>query len=779
MVLTEPAEDAAMRAGPLEAAALLLLAVTPFIYLPGVTYEYAHLKLPVFQVAAALGIAALAARAARPGAWLRERAVALLPAALFLAWEIISLAWMPNRAWSAGPLVRDASMLAGFAGLAFVLSTRDARRLAVRVAVPVVAILSALVIIFLLAGHRNFFGNRNLAGGFLVLPVVAMAACLVDPPARLSRAGRLGLLLCLVLAGGAIYATASRGAVAAAAGGVLLACFVTFRRARPVLVAAAAVLAGAALSAAAARPDVLARLLGIRLWIWQAASFMFLHNWFAGVGVGSFGPCIRYFQQWGYFAHPAAAPATPHAHCQLLETGAELGVVGLALCAAVAVGLVLAARRAVRRADDSERPLLVGIACGLAGIALHGQVEVTLICPDVLIAAVFGAAYLAGAMAGPPAAARAGLRRVGLAAVTLAAFGALFFATSWRAVRAQRVLAAAHDPGRPAAERLELLQQAKQLQPWEDEVSIAARLKIAAARFAEGSLDAALAEYMEIEDLSANYRGIDANIAHVKLLLGDCQGAADYAFEAARKDPFRPAPFRAWLAALRAGVERPWARTARALLYHAQEYKPFEPVLGRAGDLAARGRPIDQRLLQELADMISLKSLEAAFQEFDGKEDEAADLYEAAAAQCESALPAVAHDVPALLAVCGLWEQIARDSRQPEIARRGAAAIEGLFDEAQGRIRVPMELSLLLGSLRCLAGREEEGRQLLEEVADASRKLLESSPGQPQALEILARACEVLDPPQAVEHARELLRLCPDNETALRIVQEHEPQTAD
>lgn len=96
---------------------------------------------------------------------------------------------------------------------------------------------------------------------------------------------------------------------------------------------------------------------------WDVALGMLAGDPFAGEGSGSFRVV--------WLRERPIREAVQDAHSLTLETGAELGVVGLALLALVLGGVAVAALRAVR-----ERHVLApGVAAGLAAWLVHAQLD--------------------------------------------------------------------------------------------------------------------------------------------------------------------------------------------------------------------------------------------------------------------------------------------------------------------------------------------------------------------------------------------------------------------
>jgi len=120
--------------------------------------------------------------------------------------------------------------------------------------------------------------------------------------------------------------------------------------------------------------------------LWRSTAAILVDRPWSGIGAGTFAAAYPYYQ-------PASlAGFYRHAHCDWLQTLAELGVVG-----ALLAGLALAAACLPVRCDQNrERPvspwLVRAAALGLSGVALHAIVDFPLRAPAVAVTAAF---YLA------------------------------------------------------------------------------------------------------------------------------------------------------------------------------------------------------------------------------------------------------------------------------------------------------------------------------------------------------------------------------------------------
>ena len=770
------------RYGFAEIAVLVLLAITPLIYLKGVTFEFTYLKLPVFQVATVICLMAMAAFVV-PGEWLRGRIVLIGPAAALLAWMLLSLAWHHHRWAAPAALMREASFFLGFIGLSFLLSSAHTRKLFARW-LFVAAVVSALAMLYYLShGHPNYFGNRNLAGGFLVLPIVAAVAYLVGPSERISSAKYWGLVAALVLMAYALLMTASRGEMPeslggwrwmydfalklanGAAAGVIAGLFVMvcalYAGPRRYLLVGAGAVVLAALVVLTARPELLKSALGIRRYLWQGAMNMIGSSPVLGQGIGGYAAAVRAFQPMEYYMQPAAAASTLHPHCYPLEVMAELGIGGILLYAGLLAGLFLATLKAARNAaDEVERAIIIGIAAGLAGMVVNSLVSITATEPGTQISFWLGAAFICGAMASPGAAAvpaggslsPAGqplVRRIAFIVVGAAA-AMFFFYPGAKAITAQRMFAVARRTPDPA-KRLAMLQRVKALQPWHEEsLSTSIRMRLAAEYYLRNKVNLALSEYMELERLSPDYQGIDSSIAHARLTMKDFAGAAEYAERALRSNPFDGTTYQIWLAALDGGATSPPATRAIELLDTARTMKhTVDPVL---------------------------TALAAGFQKRAGNAAKSAELYRESSNQCAAIVDAVAKapgDTTAVaLRMFAIWMEIGSEADDVEVFRQAVKSMEStLAIKRKMSGQLAFEFTYLLGALKFKAGEKENARQLLTQVADNCKKL--RRPGKPEdipVLTMLMRVYALLDPNQSAEYAKLILQQDPANATARQVL---------
>ena len=215
--------------------------------------------------------------------------------------------------------------------------------------------------------------------------------------------GLVGLAGAIVVLGGALVLTASRGGLVSVAVGlaVMAALALRARLARgPVAAAAGLLLLGAlGYASAVGLGPVLGRVMapvrepiaGARGPIWTATLATAGEAPWLGVGLAGFEDAFTRHR-------PAAVPAryvVDYAHNDYLQLLAETGVVGLAVLAwAVVALLVFVLRRWAPRRDPFVRGLTIGGLGGLAAVLVHSALDFGLHLPGNALLVVFLAALL-------------------------------------------------------------------------------------------------------------------------------------------------------------------------------------------------------------------------------------------------------------------------------------------------------------------------------------------------------------------------------------------------
>jgi O-antigen ligase len=351
--------------------------------------------------------------------------------AAFALWDLASTAWAASAENAYEEFGRTALYLGVYA-LA-VLST-DRRRL-VRVVDGLTVAIAAISVVALLSRmFPGLFPNRGLttllpsASTRLSFPLdywnglgifVALAfPLLLHSALSGDRVRRAIALAAIPVLGAVVYLTASRGAVAALAGGVLVFVVAQPRRWRAVLersprVRAAAIVLVALVVAVLLYGTVRTLEHFTRLptgdtggehlfagggsgrWqFWAAALHEFESSPFHGRGAGSYGAWWLQHGSFRYFVQ--------NAHSLYLETLGELGIVGFVLLVgAFAVGVVVAVRRLQAR-SGAERSLIAALlgtlTAYLIGAGLDWMWELT----AVTVVGVFVLGLLTGPATAAP-----------------------------------------------------------------------------------------------------------------------------------------------------------------------------------------------------------------------------------------------------------------------------------------------------------------------------------------------------------------------------------------
>jgi O-antigen ligase len=118
-----------------------------------------------------------------------------------------------------------------------------------------------------------------------------------------------------------------------------------------------------------------------RLPVWRAALAMWADRWVAGTGAGTFELAFPYYQ-------PHFVPGFyRHAHNELLQIMAELGVVGTVLLGWMMYGMISTGRTCGAPAQDWTARERRGITLALCGLALHAMVDFPLRLPALVLLA--------------------------------------------------------------------------------------------------------------------------------------------------------------------------------------------------------------------------------------------------------------------------------------------------------------------------------------------------------------------------------------------------------
>ena len=294
-------------------------------------------------------------------------------------WTGLSALWSIDSSASLRELERDMLYVAAFVSALGLLRLGGKAAVAAGVALGATALAGYSLLDFLAGRGRSVFdwsvpsapiGYANALAALSVLGAIASVSLAAATAGRT----RLAWLSLLAVLCPTIVLTRSVGAMFAA--GVAAAAALVGRRPRGAVLAACVLLAGAVIVAGAflgQRND--------RVAYWRVAAKDFESHIAVGSGAGTYAAYWTRHPQRAYFA-------PLHAHSLYLETGAELGVVGLALLLAL-LALPL-------RSIGSRDPIRLGAACGFLAFVLHAGVDWDWDVPVVTTAALFLAAVLVG-----------------------------------------------------------------------------------------------------------------------------------------------------------------------------------------------------------------------------------------------------------------------------------------------------------------------------------------------------------------------------------------------
>jgi O-antigen ligase len=324
--------------------------------------------------------------------WIPRRALWFGGALLALsAWTGLSAFWSIDPSASLRELERDALYVAALAGALGLLRFGGKAAVAAGVALGATALAGYSLVEFTAGRRRTAFdwsvpsaplGYANALAALGVLGAIASVSLAAAAGTARARLAWLSLLAVLCPT---IVLTRSVGAMLAAGGAAAVALVLEARpllRRRPgrAVLAACLLLAGAAVVAGGflGRRDLFRN---DRVAYWRVAAEDLESHVVVGSGAGT------YAAYWS--RHPRRAYFAPlHAHNLYLETGAELGAVGLALLLA----MLALPMSSIGRGDA----IRVGAACGFLAFVLHAGVDWDWDMPVVTTAALYLASILVG-----------------------------------------------------------------------------------------------------------------------------------------------------------------------------------------------------------------------------------------------------------------------------------------------------------------------------------------------------------------------------------------------
>ncbi len=320
-------------------------------------------------------------------------AYALATVGLWAAWVFATSTWtgrFPPPSWT--PLLAPAVLLAGVVVGRLGRRWRDHPGTLVLLLFPLVALLPGVGLRMARGPLPLGYANANTAAATQVMALLALAA--LDE--REDRARRNLLWVGIVVAAWMVVHHGSLAGIATAVpvlGAILLMASRPARRSGWALVVAlvSVVAASASLLWLAARPTWPPRVLTafdpVRKVMWEEALGLWARRPITGSGVGSYAEVNPY-------AHDTDTIA---AHSSLLQTGAELGLVGVALL----FGIVLAGAAVAHR---GRAPLAVVALAAWTALWIHSLVDHLFDYPTVpfLSGAVLGWASASSARPGDP-----------------------------------------------------------------------------------------------------------------------------------------------------------------------------------------------------------------------------------------------------------------------------------------------------------------------------------------------------------------------------------------
>ncbi len=250
--------------------------------------------------------------------------------------------------------------------------------------------------------------NPNVMAGSLVLLLPVGAGLLLYAWREMKAWERLLAAGFVLLGGGMLALTQSRGAWLALLVALAILVWLRFRWGWALVLGGGVAGLGLAAWAGPARlanalvsSATLGGLQG-RLEVWSRAVYMLQDFPFTGIGMGAFTETAD--RLYPFFSY---APGTvEHAHNLFLQVGVDLGLPGLIAWLAILFGCLAAAWRASRGARRASQPWLEGLGAGLLGaqaaLVVHGLTDAVtwgMVRPAPLVWLVFGlcvAAFLHG-----------------------------------------------------------------------------------------------------------------------------------------------------------------------------------------------------------------------------------------------------------------------------------------------------------------------------------------------------------------------------------------------
>ncbi|MBU0617730.1 MAG: O-antigen ligase family protein [Planctomycetes bacterium] len=373
------------------------------------TIRGVEIKDFAFHLATAVALVLLAARALVSGLLPPERRTAkrawFVGQAFLAGWVLISLAssqWSGDADLSRGQAALYGLALAWAVALSWSLESRDLPRLLWGYVI-IAAVAAALCVWYFYVRnpyHRPGFpiGNPGALASCMLPAILIAGALLIGSIRRPGQQGELAnwrrviaavatllpLCWCFGLAG-------SRAAWVGLVGGIAGVSFLRARR-RIRWIVVIAVLATAALGAwyfSSGKQDItMARgaTIRFRVYAWQYAAGLWSQRPISGTGAGSYPQLAGALSRWDRILDPAAFQAqeglVEHAHNELFEIFAEIGLVGGVTFVAGYLATLVAASALLRTNLSPERRwLLLGLVAGVIALLVDAMFGVGLRLP--------------------------------------------------------------------------------------------------------------------------------------------------------------------------------------------------------------------------------------------------------------------------------------------------------------------------------------------------------------------------------------------------------------
>lgn len=223
------------------------------------------------------------------------------------------------------------------------------------------------------------FGNKNIFSAFIILVLPVSISSFLHKKSSLK-------VIAIALHFLALYVTDSRAALLGGILGFIFYLFILLKRRRDLGVSLLIVLFLLAVLSFTPYTFIEDIIQDIRFFIWKGAVNMISRAPFFGFGAGTFFIQFPLFCPDDYYLHKRAVDATRHAHCELLEIGAELGLIGLGLFLTIIIYIFYKSLTLVKVEKDREVSLLSkGLLAGFFSLIVHNLLSINLRFPSSLM----------------------------------------------------------------------------------------------------------------------------------------------------------------------------------------------------------------------------------------------------------------------------------------------------------------------------------------------------------------------------------------------------------